>query len=377
MADWTVEQRETRAVRTAEGRRWLGRPSLTARPDGTWVLVFREAPRHAPTTDSSFHVAFSGDEGETWTDDDTALDGDAVEGFPHTRPGADVSDATVKHHDGDLLFHVIEEAAPFDAPGNTWAGTRQLRSTDGGRSWTDEGLVDPEGAPPESVLLGQDHAVDPETGDLYEGVNYRTTGDPVASKSGVLRTADGGRSWEYVADVTGVGDATGEVGLVFTGRELLALLRETETPATLARRSPDAGETWGPLRDVTDELGVLQRPRPYTPADIGGDDGDGRLYAVGRAVRDLASGHDRGSDADRRHVRGSQHTAIAASADAGETWDGPYDLDEWGWPAPFGDCGYCDLRVRGDGTLYVVTYGGHSYEGPADLLVHVLDESTG
>jgi hypothetical protein len=94
-------------------------------------------------------------------------------------------------------------------------------------------------------------------------------------------------------------------------------------------------------------------------------------------VRDLASGHDRGSDADRRHVRGSQHTAVAASADAGETWDGPVDLDEFAWPAPFGDCGYCDLRVREDGTLYVATYGGHTYEGPADLLVHVLGENPG
>ena len=370
-SEWTVEQRETRVLRTAEGRRWLGRPSLTARPDGTWVMVFREGPAHWPTTDSSFHVAFSTDEGETWSDDDTTPEGEAVEGFPHTRPDADVSDATVKHHRGDLLFHVSEER---DAGG--WRGTRQLRSTDGGRTWTDEGILDPAGIEPESVLLGQDDAVHPDTGALYEGVNYRTPGDgPVASKSGLLRSTDGGRSWEYVGDVTGVEDDTGEVGIVFLDGELLALLRETETPATYARRSEDAGETWGPLRDVTDDLGVFQRPRPYTPEDIGGTaSGDDRLYAVGRTVRDLAAGHDRGSDADRRHVRGSQHTAVAASPDGGESWHGPVDLDEWGWPAPFGDCGYCDLRIREDGSLYVVTYGGHSYDGPADLYAHVLEE---
>jgi photosystem II stability/assembly factor-like uncharacterized protein len=231
-------------------------------------MVFREGPHHAPSTDSAFHVAFSADEGETWTDDDTTLDGESVEGFPHTRPDADVSDATVKHHDGDLLFHVIEEGEPFDASGNNWVGSRQLRSTDGGVTWTDEGVVDPAGAAPESVLLGQDEAVHPETGDLYEGVNYRTTGDgPVTNKSGLLRTSDGGRSWEYVSDVTGVEDHTGEVGIVFVEGDLLALIRETETPRTLARRSTDCGETWGPLEDVTDELGVLQRPRPYNPEE--------------------------------------------------------------------------------------------------------------
>jgi len=374
--EWTVEQRETRTLRAAAGRRWLGRPSLAARPDGTWLLIFREAPEHPGTTGSSFHLAFSTDEGDTWTADDTTVAGNDVEGFPHTRPDADVSDATIKHHDGDLLFHVIEERTPFDATWNNWAGTRQLRSTDGGRTWTDEGIIDPDGIAPESTLLGQDGAVHPGTGDLYEGVNYREPGDgPIDSKSGLVRTDDGGRSWEYVGDVTDVDDHTGEIGIVFVDGDLLALLRETETPATYARRSPDAGETWGPLRNVTDALGVFQRPRPYNPEDIGGDPESGRLYAVGRTVRDLAAGHDRGSDADRRHVRGSQHTAIAASPDAGESWDGPVDLDEWGWPAPFGDCGYCDLRVRGDGSLYVVTYGGHSYEGPADLLVHVLEES--
>ena len=359
--------RDAATLRSAPGR-WFGRPSLTARPDGTWVLVYRDAPEHGPSTDSSFHVAFSTDEGETWTDDDTTPEGEAVEGFPHTRPDADVSDATVKHHRGDLLFHVSEER---DAGG--WRGTRQLRSTDGGRTWTDEGILDPAGIEPESVLLGQDDAVHPDTGAIYEGVNYRTPGDgPVASKSGLLRSTDGGHSWEYAADVTEFGDGTGELGITFVDGDLLACCRAFDDTGTYVRRSPDGGETWGELRSV-EELGLFQKARLYTPGDIGSDAHDNQwVYAVGRHVIDFDLDLDRGDE--RRHVRGSQHTAITASPDAGETWYEPVHLDEFAWPAPFGDCGYCDLRIREDGSLYVVTYGGHSYDGPADLYAHVLEE---
>jgi hypothetical protein len=316
-------------------------------------MIFREAPRHAPSTDSAFHVAFSADGGETWTEDDTTLGGESVEGFPHTGSEVDVSDATVTHHDGDLLFHVTEEREPFDTDANTWAATRQLRSTDGGRTWADEGGIEPEGLPAESLKLGQDDAVDPETGDLYEGVNYRSpAGEPPAKKSGVVRTRDGGRSWEYVADVTDVDVHTGEIGLTFVGDELLALLRNTDDEETYARRSTDCGETWGPLETVTDGLGVFQRARPYTPGEVGGDaHHEEWLYAVGRHVV-----------GDRpRIVADRQHTAIAASPDAGETWYGPFDLDD------FGDSAYCDLLTRADGDHYVVTYGGPSGEEAALL----------
>jgi hypothetical protein len=301
------------------------------------VLVYRDAPEHGPSTDSAFHVAFSTDEGTTWTADDTTPDGEAVAGFPRTRPEADVSDATVKHHRGDLLFHVSEER---DAGG--WRGTRQLRSTDGGHTWTDEGILDPAGIDPESLLLGQDDATHPETGDLYEGV-YVTDSGSRPLKSGVVRTADGGRSWEYVGDVTDFDDDTNEIGLVFVDGDLLAVLRHGDTAATYARRSPDGGETWGPLRDVTDSLGVLQRARPYTAADLGAGR-EGWLYVVGRHV-----------------VPGrSQHTAVAASPDAGATWHGPFDLDR------DGDGGYCDLLGRSDGEHCLVTYGGPS-ASDADL----------
>jgi hypothetical protein len=372
---WTVEKRDSQTLRTGPDR-WFGRPSLAARPDGTWVMVFREAPRHAPSTDSAFHVAFSADEGETWTDDDTSLDGDAVEGFPHTHARSDggVQLGSVLHHRGDLLVHVTETREPFEG----WEGTRQLRSTDGGLTWTDEGIIDPDGVAPELFLLGQDEAVDPETGDLYAGVNYRhpesNLPETPNAKSGVVHTSDGGHSWEYVADVTGFEDHTGEIGLTFVGDELVALLRNTDDSDTYIRRSPDRGETWGELRAVG-SLGILQKARLYAPADVGGDAHHGEwLYAVGRHVLDFDLDLDRGEE--RRHVRGSQHTAIAASPDAGETWHAPVHLDEFAWPAPFGDCGYCDLLARRDGGLYVATYGGPAFDRATDLLGYALREET-
>ena len=355
----TFAKRDAETLRSVSGR-WFGRPSLTARPDGTWVMVFRDAPGHRPSTDSSFRVAFSTDDGDTWTDDDTTPDGDAVEGFPHTRPDADVSDGTVKFHRGDLLFHVTEELEPFDDEETPRDRTRQLRSTDGGRSWTDEGILDPAGITSESLLLGQDDAVHPETGALYEGVNFRGTdrSDP-HKKSGVVRTDDGGRSWEYVGDVTDFEDRTGEIGLTFVGGTLLAVLRDTEADRTYLRRSEDGGETWGPLGDATDSLGVFQRVRPYTPGDIGSDaHHDEWLYAVGRHV----VGDRPAIVADR------QFTAVATSPDAGETWYGPFALDD------YGDSAYCDVPARPDGDLYLVTYGGPDGTD-ADLLGYHLREA--
>jgi len=204
------------------------------------VLVFRDAPRHGPSTDSAFHVPFSDDEG---------------------------------------------------------------------RTWTDEGILDPEGIAPASPLLGQDEAVDPATGDLHESVFVaREGGRSGPFNTGLVRTGDGGRSWEYVGDVTDFEDGTNETGIAFVDGDLLAVLRHADSEEMYARRSPDAGETWGPLRTVTDSVGVVQRPRLYTPGDAGSEaHHDEWVYAVGRHV----------------HPGDSMHTAVAASDNAGETWDVP------------------------------------------------------
>jgi hypothetical protein len=376
---WTVSKYDEHTIESAPDR-WFGRPSLAVRDDGTWVMVYREAPGHPPSRHSAMHVRFSADAGETWTARNVTLDGARVEGFPHTHSEAkgNVQLGSVTDYDDDLLVHVNENSEPFE----TWEGCRQLRSSDGGRSWVDEGLVDPDGIEPEAVLLGQDDAVDPETGALYEGVNERRAGRPAENppaegytdrRSGLIRTRDGGHSWEYVNNVTDYGDKTGELGITFVDGDLLALLRVVDDSGTYSRRSPDRGESWGELRTV-DSLGVFQKGRLYTPDDIGCDAHDERwVYTVGREVLDFSPDYDRGDE--RRHVKGSQHTAIAASPDGGETWFEPVQLDEHAWPAPFGDCGYCDLLTRPDGDHYVATYSGPSFTRAADLMGYFLHES--
>jgi len=375
---WEIAKYDERTVETAPDR-WFGRPSLTVRDDGTWVMVYREAPGHPSSRHSAFHIRFSVDDGETWTGRNVTPDGARVDGFPHTHPASDgnVQLGSVTLDDGDILFHVNEDRDPFER----WDGCRQLRSSDGGRSWTDEGLLNPDGIEPEAVLLGQDEAIDPNTGDLYAGVNERKGGtwpENAAEKgypnrrSGIIRTRDGGESWEYVDNVTDYGDKTGELGLTFVNGDLLTLLRVVDDSGTYARRSPDRGESWGDLRTV-DGVGVFQKPRLYTADDTGPTGHDDQwVYAVGRQVVDVSPDFDRGSE--RRHVRGSQHTAITASPNAGETWFDPIRLDEYAWPAPFGDCGYCDFLTRPDGDHYVATYGGPSFTRATDLLGYLLRE---
>jgi hypothetical protein len=112
--EWAVETVGSRTLRATPDRDWLGRPVMAARPDGTWMLTYREAPYHDLHTDSAVHIAFSGDGGETWSDD-TTLGGVLIKGFPHTRPAGEVGGGTMKYH-GDDLYVATYGGHTFNGP---------------------------------------------------------------------------------------------------------------------------------------------------------------------------------------------------------------------------------------------------------------------
>lgn len=306
---------------------WLGRADMTVAPDGTWILVYRQASSHQPVADSRYVIRHSNDEGRTWSDPNRTLDDEPVVGFPYD-PDHDTNDAIVTTlPSGELLF-----LSGDIEPGGRRRHPRQLRSSDGGRSWTDEGPlpVDDYG---DTVC-----ALKPQDATVLDDVVYLAHHvDPGGDRSrpfhsGLTASADDGRSWRYVADITTPERDTNEVGISAVDETLVAIIRDMDGSCTWVATSEDRGETWS-VQDATLQVGVFQRAKLRTVATRGGT----RLYAWGR-----------------HHVaRGDRRNAIVYSDDEGQTWSEPVDLD-----TGFEDTGYNALLSREDGTLYTVVYRG-------------------
>ena len=306
---------------------WLGRADMTTAADGTWILVYRQASSHQPVADAHYVIRHSIDEGRTWTLPNQTVDGEPVTGFPYN-PDHDTNDAIVTClSNGDLLF-----LSGDIEPDGDRLEPRQLRSTDGGRHWSDEGTIPMTGYPDtERSLKPQDATTFGDT--VYLAHHVDPGGDRSRPfHSGLTASNDGGRSWRYVADITELPRDTNEVGLAAVDGELVAIVRDMDGRRTWIARSNDDGETWI-VADATAQLGIMQRAK-LTTTTVGDQ---ARLIAFGR------------HHVDRRDRR----NAIAYSDDAGRTWCGPFDLD-----TGLANSGYNGLLPRVDGRLYTVVYRG-------------------
>jgi photosystem II stability/assembly factor-like uncharacterized protein len=188
-------------------------------------------------------VSFRGldalDRRTAWVAGARSLDGDAVEGAVYrTRDGGRTwSDVTPPGAEG-LQFRDVELLGKRTAvvlaigEGDT---SRIYRTTDGGRTWTETY-----------------RATDPRTFldclDFYRGGRTGLVmGDPVDGKFQILRTDDGGASWELLPS-DGMPDATGEYGFAASGDCLVVHGRTASfgSGGSAARvfSSTDRGLTW-------------------------------------------------------------------------------------------------------------------------------------
>jgi len=120
------------------------------------------------------------------------------------------------------------------------AGKGVAETTDGGRTWTTMARVNPPGAGFPADLGSMD--LDGYLG----GISMRPAGVGLAweSRGGTLRTTDGGRSW---TDMAQVGSDAGPVphgGQALTDRDWFVLLWDGEAQATVLYATHDAGTTW-------------------------------------------------------------------------------------------------------------------------------------
>jgi hypothetical protein len=314
---------------------WYGRPHLVDVGDGVWAMIYRDAYRHTGDPDGVFHIRFSDDEGASWTADDTKLGGGAVTGFPiegYEETDSVADGILIKAPNGDLLCHIsahtVDESDNIIAVSNP----RQWRSTDGGETWSHEGVI---------VRTSQDYFV--LGSDIYVtgmGGNY---GGPYQSI--LYKSTDNGLNWTKVSDITSTDDETNESGIEYMGdNTILAILRDDNEEKTYQRISADMGATWGSLEDITSQLAVFQRPRLHRY--------NGRVYLIGRDAISLTE----------------RYTALYYTDSGGTYWQGPFYMDEVGYV----DSAYCEMLPRSTGEFYMLSYAGTKDD--ADIMEYIFEE---
>ncbi|MFC1596880.1 sialidase family protein [Planctomycetota bacterium] len=341
-------------VLAAKPGRFFGRCALQQLKDGTWFLVYHESGHHfryepakpTPILSGVLHARFSADNGETWSKEDRCLDGTSIRGFPAFPPGAEPDNGDFEPGEpwaylapnGDLVVHSLKDN--FNT--RKWDGTWQMRSCDGGKTWTDLEKIDFAGIEhDETIWAIDDHFI-------HEGVVYLGAREvPMPEfwkgmRNLLVKSADNGHTWELVSYVTEKKGTTTEQGIEYLGNgTILCVLNSIDRRHTWLTRSYDMGHTWEPLRDIAAQAGIWSRPRIFTAAHLRGESDGWRDSLI------LGASNQRtrpGSSFPRRN-------SLWVSPDRGHNWQ-VLQLDDETEDTGYGDMLYDDKSKRFVAILY-------------------------
>ena len=324
----TVVDGSQRPFTDADGvpHTWYGRCMIAIVDERRWIMALRSGVSHISWGDrDAIHLITSTDEGRTWGGLNRWFDGSPIRGLPYQDGHTHSEPGLYRMPNGDLVLQLWRT-------GYT-SGTRQMRSTDDGRTWrTDADRVCVEGvdgADGDLALGTEDWFVDPEhPADAYfafQYFHYRAT-------SGTLlaRSRDDGRSYRFVSWIVPpapendpAGRATFEPAIEYVGdRTIVAVLRDAarrergDPGCTWQAVSTDMGESFAPPVDISDRIdggvagGLWQRARLYqesNPAFQHGNRldfaaGEGRLWGFG--LHSIGGGYTRKPVVYHSHDRG-------------------------------------------------------------------------
>lgn len=346
---------------------WYGRCMIAVLDARRWVMAIRSGVNHIKWGDrDAIHLLTSSDEGRTWGKLNHWFDGTPIDGLPYEDGHTHSEPGLYRMPNGDLILQFWRTSFT--------SGTKQLRSTDDGKSWrVDHDRLEVRGVTevPGNLAIGtEDWFIDPENPEhVYMAFQYwdhKGARGSHLSGTFLARSTDNGRSYEFLSWIGPLGDmrnrgskATFEPAIEYVGnRTIVAILRDAEPGAsggchTWQTVSTDMGRSFGPLFDIADQVdggipnGLWQRVRLYkesnpvfwfdNPLDYA--KGEGRLWGFGL--------HSNGGGYTRKPV-------VYYSDDNGCTWHGPESLH--GAMTPGTDTGYGDLKRRTDGTFVAATY---------------------
>lgn len=284
-------------------------------------MVYRAGSRHSYHVNARVHIRFSTDEGVNWTAENKFTNGNDVIGAPFAGDTNDLDmPLIVKAPNGNLLVIAGEK---LEDP--TVHNSSQWRSTDGGETWTDEGIVMSETKAMDTIVIG---------GTIYAAA-FSTDG--ANEKSTLWKSADNGTTWIKVSDITTFavdGISVNECSLCNpSGNILLVVMRHAQSTSTFMRSSTDLGVTWGAVQVIYNQVGIIQRPRLRMFA------GSSHIYLIGR-----------NSDSGPTNPL----STICYSDNAGANWKSKINLED----TFQNDCGYADGLKRANGNIYVASYRG-------------------
>ncbi len=231
-----------------------------ARNDSTGRLfaVWRESVGGHMGNTAAIKFSTSEDSGVTWSYNTT------------------IADASIDNRDGNIvpLDSGLLVVSYFKRPGSNVLGTFVRTSDNEGASWSSERRVAPEGlvtsSPPVEAL---------------GAVWVATYGGPEDNRRAVVfRSQDAGSSWEAVSTPVTLDEMGGEnfsePNLVYTGDELVMMVRSDEGTRQTARISSEDGQNWG---EVEREFQSNSRVSMTTVGDTlvalyRGQDAMNRLY---------------------------------------------------------------------------------------------------
>lgn len=329
------------------GPNWYGRTSMKVWR-GITVMAYREGTTHPANAYDIICVKFSTDYGDNWTAPNTWIDGTPVVGMP-SFPDAGPTDPQGAGEpwlylmpNGDLVIHMWKSQY-----GVTNSGTYQIRSTDGGKTWSSPTLVlfQFEGSTHSNNL----NIFSTDDDFVYNGVVYTGAREyqavdtfDSAIRSWFLKTEDNGTTWELISLVSAFSDVTNEYGMTYVGGEkIVAYVREFVSIG-YRTESNDFGLTWDPLVDITALYGAMSRQRVNTFAQL-------QLKTnYWNDPRILVNGYvhvNPGSSTPRR-------IAVWVSKDHGDTLYGPFYLFVEGHDGGYGSVIYNPNRDEWVCTAY-------------------------
>ena len=348
---------------------WYGRCMIAVIDEHRWIMALRSGLNHISWGQrDAIHLITSGDEGRTWGALNRWFDGSPIAGMPYEDGHTHSEPGLYSTPDGDLILQ-------FWRTGSS-SGTKQLRSTDNGKTWTPDidrirvqGVA---GARGDCAIGTEDYFIDPESpSDFYMAFQYFHHN----GKAGTFlaRSSDNCRSYCFVNWICLLaeekipdGGATFEPAIEYVGdRTIVAVLRDAAgNNHTWQSVSTDMGASFSPPVDISGRInggvpnGQWQRARLYKESNpyfqygnrLDYSKGEGRLWGFGL--------HSNGGGYTRKPV-------VYWSDDNGRSWNGPELLH--GPMHPGTDTGYGDLKRRADNTFVAATYYANTDSTVADV----------
>lgn len=343
---------------------WQGRINFIENDLGEWVFVWTEGTQHSDPSASTarFNIAFSDDEGTTFSSNNKDLAGNNVSGFPLVpqSPADFIGDAQLfKCPNGDLILICQERGTATPAWNATNVTQSQYRSTNHGKTWTYEldfceaiGLTTTE----EKGQI-QGNYENTVVGDsIYLACSrYLTSVDD--GRTLCVRSDDNAQTWEVISEITAVSERVypwTEVSLAYLGNsKLLAIARTADLGGGEARVSNDMGLTWGTVVDIKVALGYtgIHQPRTMVFSNI--------LVLAGRDSKRVIN------DTDNSYNNRSAFWTIPIESINDMTFAGtrrqyldPYYSGATIAVQPRGDSGYTRFLPKADGSFVFFGYWG-------------------